>query len=168
MNYFNNLKQHLTKDKVAVFNHLIDNTFDIPALRVYSLNRNNKEIKNTRKAGQGAHFRVTCWRQPGSSEAHEAYIYWTRSYSIYKDHNCSTISVTAVNKLPFNCKVVFENGCRFSKPLSLDFIKKYKMVEIRGSLQYAIPMKDITWIDPDFNKRSECYYSIRRQVCQPV
>ena len=158
MNQFNSLKQHLITNKVAAFNHLIDNTFDIPARRVYSLNRTNNEIKNTRKEGRGAHFRVTCWRQSKDLGAYETYIYWTRASSTFKGQRFSTIPATTVNKLPPDCKVVFENGYRFGKPVTISFIKRYKMTKLNGNMQYVIPTQDITWMDPDYKERGEFDY----------
>lgn len=157
--HFENLKQHFVENKVAVFNHLIDNTFDIPAIRVYSLNRNNLAVKNTRKAGKGAHFRVTCWRQSKDLGAYESYIYWTRASSTFKGQRFSTIPTDKVNNLGTDCKIVFENGYRFSKPVTLSFVKKYDMIKLNGNMQYVIPMKDLVWLDPDFKEREAFDYS---------
>lgn len=160
LEHFDNFKQRLVKEKVALFNHLINYTFpDIRAHRVYTLNTNNDFTENTRKAGNGAHFRVTCWRGKNNGSSDFArYVYLTAASTVFEDSGeCMDLRTDIASKLQeVSAMIVFEKGNCYSRAVTLSFVKRYgKLREIRGRICYCIPVSKLSWIEKSFEEEKD-------------
>lgn len=121
---FESLKKHFQTNKVSIYNHLINHTFDSKGIRVYALNRHNENVKNTRKESKGAHFRVTRWLPNKEAGAFEMYIYWTKSYQKLGEGFAVEIRADILSQLHYNTKIVFEFDNHYSKPMTKQEIKR--------------------------------------------
>lgn len=154
---FEQFKQHLVENKNSIYYHLINYTFEKKGCAVYTLNRNNpSNPKNTRSAGQGAHFRVTCWRnQEEAGKAYEYYVYWTKAQSTSDNKMYSDIRGDVINNLPKTCKIVFERTGYYSIPVNKEFVKKCGIIR-KG--KYCIDQELLDWIPINNNFTApECF-----------
>lgn len=132
---FSDFKQHFVDEKVELFNYLKTQIYpDSNQTYVHVLNRNNSIEKNTRKAGNGAHFRVSRWMSEGIRGECETYVYITRATSFDKetDEYCFDISIHAFHHLDYNCKIVFETDECFTKPVTKQWLERNKVTSYRN------------------------------------
>ena len=149
---FENLKNHFQETRIPLYNHLINHTFDKRGCAVYTLNSNNpKRPENTRKAQNGAMFRVTCWRGKKEVGPTERNIYVTRASST--DFNTGVtyycIRKDIANHLDDKTFVVFECENFYSEPFNIRDIRnphnRYGK-HILNPQAYMIPGDKLSWI----------------------
>ena len=143
---FDQFRQFLVENKNSIYYHLINFTFNKKGCKVYALNRNNPHNpKNTRSAGNGAHFRVTCWRDKEEKGApYECYVYFTKAHLLINDIWYSDIRGDVINNLPKTCKIVFAKPRYYSLPVDKEFVKKYGIMD---NNVYRIPQSKLHWIE---------------------
>lgn len=132
---FNDFKQHFVDEKVELFNYLKTQIYpDSNQTYVHVLNRNNSIEKNTRKAGNGAHFRVSRWMSEGTKGECTTYVYITRAKSFDKktEEYCFDINIHAFHHLDYNCKIVFETEECFTKPVTKQWLDRNKVTSYRN------------------------------------
>lgn len=139
---FDNLKNYFQTNKISIYNHLINYTFDTKGCRVYALNRINENVKNTRKASGGAHFRVTRFLPNKEVGAYEMYIYWTKSYQKLGEDFALEIRCDVLSTLDPHTKVVFDFDNHYSKPMTKQEIKRKGYIS-KGV--YLIPVNKVTF-----------------------
>lgn len=132
---FTDFKQHFVDERVELLNYLKTQIYpDSNQTYAYVLNRNSPIEKNTRKAGNGAHFRVSRWLPTGVQDEYETYVYITRATSFDKKLNeyCFDINLHAFNHLDYNCKIVFETDECFTKPVTKQWLNRNKVSSYRN------------------------------------
>lgn len=148
---FQDFKSHFTETKVSVLNHLKNQVTE--NAEVFVLTRKHEKL--SRKRFGGAHFLVTRKVQKGKFVKDQLMfpIYWTRA-SAYRNSNDKELSycirvdvLQSLSNRP--TKVVFERESDYSKPVTLDYIKKF--AELSHN-EYFLPESKIEWVAKDVTR----------------